>query len=103
MDTGFQGFRKACEIGIMLGWLIQLHKSGGCGTRTRSRDFVRNPRCAVSSVIRRRASLPLFDAQKNDLRLLRSRTVWLVRPQDATGAKVRDAARFLRRPSRRPG
>ena len=44
MDTGFHGFRKACEMGIMFGWLIQRLESSGCGTRTRSRDFARNPR-----------------------------------------------------------
>ena len=52
------------ETEMISGWPIQRSDSGGCGTRTRSRGFVRNPRCAVSSVIRRLASSPLYGTQK---------------------------------------
>lgn len=65
MGIGFQVFRKAFEFGIISGWLIQRSDSGGCGTRTRSLVFVRNPRCAGSLAIRKHASSLLFDAQKN--------------------------------------
>ena len=61
MDIGFQVFRKTLELGIMSGWSIQRSDRGGCGTRTRSPVFVRNPRCAVSSAIRGHASSPLPD------------------------------------------
>src|ERR1700676_2408085 len=87
MAIVFQAFRWVREIGIMFGWPIQRSDSDGYGTRTRSRVFVRNPRCAESSVIRRRGSLPLSDAQKNGLRLLRPCSVGLVRPQDAARAR----------------
>ena len=50
----------------MFAWPTQRSDSGGCGMRTRSPAFVRNPRCAASSVIRRRASSPSNGAQKND-------------------------------------
>ena len=46
----------------------------------RSTDFVRNRRCAAFSAIQRRASSPLYDAQKNSLRLLWSNAHGLVRP-----------------------
>ena len=68
MDIGFQAFRKILEFGIISGWPIQRSDSGGCGTRTRSPVFVRNPRCAVSSAIRGHASSPLYDAQKKGYR-----------------------------------
>src|ERR1700674_3561572 len=58
MVIGFQAFCKVFKFGIMFGWQIQRSVSGGCGTRTLSPVFVRNPRCAVSSVIRRRVSSP---------------------------------------------
>jgi transposase len=64
MVIGFQAFCKVFKFGVMFGWPIQRSDSGGCGTRTPSPVFVRSPRCAVSSVIRRRASSPLYDAQK---------------------------------------
>ena len=57
------------------------------GMRMPSRVFVRNPRYAGSSAIRRRASSPLNGAQKNSLRLLRSSAHGLVRPADASGAR----------------
>ena len=98
MDTGFQGFRKVLEFGIMFGWPIQRSDSGGCGTRTRSVDFVRYPRCAVSSVIRRRASSLLCGAQKNGLRLLWSSSLGLVRPAHAPGSRS-----VLRRHAHLPG
>ena len=50
------------------------------------------PRCAVSSVIRGLGSSPLNGAQKNDLRLLWSNAVRLVRPADAS-----DPRSFMRR------
>jgi len=74
MDIGFQRFRKVLEFGIMSEWPIQRSDGGDFGTRTRSRGFVRYPRCAVSSVIRRLASSLLYGAQENDLRLLWSRS-----------------------------
>ena len=72
----------------------------------RSLAFVRNPPCAVSSAIRRPASLTLSDAQKNSLRLLRSGSIRLVRPAHASGTRsaqrrsagvpaVRDPARAV--------
>ena len=87
MGIGFQAFRRTREIGIMLGWPIQRSDGGDCGTRTRFLAFVRNPRCAASSVIRRRASSPLCGAQKNGLRRLWPRAIGLVRSQDAAGAR----------------
>jgi len=57
MAIGFQAFRWVREIGIIFGWPIQRSDGGDCGARTRFLAFVRNPRCAVSSVIRRRGSL----------------------------------------------
>ena len=64
MDISFQALRRALEFGIMSGWQTQRSDSGVCGTHTRSPVFVRNPRCAASSVTRRRVSSPLFGAQK---------------------------------------
>ena len=71
----------------MFGWRIQRSDSGGSGMRIASPDFVRNPRCAVYSGIRRRVSSPLCGAQKNALRLLWSRTLGLVRPACAPGSR----------------
>src|ERR1019366_1500117 len=72
MDIGFSRFPKVVGSGIIFRWPIYRSDSGACGTRTRSPVFVPNPRCAVSSVIRRRASSCLPGAQKNDLRVLRA-------------------------------
>ena len=55
--------------------------------RTHSRGFVRSPRCAACSVIRKRASSPSNGAQKNDLRLLWSSALGLVRPAHAAGSR----------------
>ncbi len=55
---------------------------------TPSPDFVRNPRCAVSSAIRRRASSRLCGAQKNALRRLRTGAHGLVRPAHAPHAAI---------------
>src|ERR1035438_4729047 len=52
MDIGLQEFRKVLEFGIMSRWPIQRSDSGACGTRTRPRDFVRNPRYTAVSAIR---------------------------------------------------
>ncbi len=71
----------------MFAWLLRRSECGGCGIRTRSPVFARNPRCAACSVIRRRASSPLDDAQKNALRRLRSSVHGLVRPADASGSR----------------
>jgi len=87
MDIGLRGFLVVFEFGIMYGWPIQQSDSGACGTRTRSRDFVRNTRCAACSAIRKRASSPSYDAQKNDLRLLRSSSFRVVRPAHATRSR----------------
>ena len=87
MDIGFQAFRKTLELGIMSGWPTQRSDSGVCGTRTRSPVFVRHPRCAASSVTRRRASSPLIGAQKNSLWRLQQRTLGLVRPQASSRAR----------------
>jgi hypothetical protein len=87
MDIGFQVFRKTLAFGIMSGWPTQRSDSGGCGTRTRSPVFVRNPRCAVSSAIRRHASSSLYDTQKKHLRLLWSSPVGLVRPTHAVRSR----------------
>src|SRR5207237_5774957 len=87
VDIGVQRFPTACDLFIMFEWQIQRSDSGGCGTRMRSPVFGHNPQCAASSAIRRRESLPLFGAQKNDLRLLRPCAVGLVRSQDAAGTR----------------
>src|SRR5450759_882302 len=69
MDIGFSGFRKVIELGMMSRWPIHRSDGGAYGTRTRSPVFAPNPRCAVSSVIRRRASSRLPGAQKNGRRV----------------------------------
>src|ERR1035441_4310953 len=46
-----------------------------------------NPRCAVSSVIRRRASSRSPGAQKNGLRVLRANSFGLVRPAYTAGSR----------------
>src|SRR2546429_7661278 len=101
MDTGVQRFPSARDLFIMFEWQIQRSDCGGCGTRTRFPVFGRNPRCAVSSAIRRRESLLLSGAQKNTLRLLLSRASPLVVPAGADRMGVflvRTGARsFLRR------
>lgn len=71
----------------MFEWPIQRSDCGACGTRIRFRDFVCNTRCAAFSAIRKRASLPSHDAQKNDLRLLRSSAFRVVRPAHATRSR----------------
>ena len=98
MDIGVEAFRQVLGIGIMDGWLLHRSECGGSRTRMRSRAFVRNPRCAACLAIRRHASLRLFGAQKNDLRLLWPSAVRMVRPADPGGARS-----FLRRPARVPG
>src|SRR5450759_1903168 len=80
MDIGFSGFRKVIELGMMSRWPTHRSDSGACGTRTRSPAFAPNSRCAVSSVIRRRASSRSPGAQKNGLRVLRANSFGLVRP-----------------------
>ena len=87
MDTGFQAFRKRPEIGIMFGWPIQRSDGGDLGTSTRSPGFVRSPRCAAYSVIRKRASSSSSGAQKNALRLLWSSAHGLVRPTPAARSR----------------
>src|SRR5437870_3501604 len=98
MDTESAAFSRMFGFGIMFGWLRQPSDGGDWWTRMRSQAFGRNPRCAVSSVTRRHASSLSFDAQKNDLRLLRLGAIGLVRPQDAAGARsvVRGHARLAR-------
>src|SRR5665811_1979496 len=54
MDIGFSRFPKVVGSGIIFRWPTHRSDSGACGTRTRSPAFAPNPRCAVSSVIRRR-------------------------------------------------
>ena len=71
----------------MSGWPFQRSDSGGCGMRMPSLGFVRKARCAVCSVIRRRASSPLSGAQKNALRRLRTSAPGLVRPAHAPRAR----------------
>src|SRR5674536_12132 len=87
MDIGLPGFRKVVELGIMSRWPIYRSDSGACGTRTRSPVFAPNPRCAVSSVIRRRSSSCLPGAQKNGLRVLRAGSFGLVRPAYTAGSR----------------
>src|SRR5450759_187885 len=87
MDIGLPGFRKVVELGIMSRWPIYRSDSGACGTRTRSPVFAPNPRCAVSLVIRRRASSCLPGAQKNGLRVLRAGSFGLVRPAYTAGSR----------------
>src|SRR5215831_6025501 len=87
MGISVQAFRSVVRIGIMGGWLSHRSECGGSRTRTRSRAFVRNPRCAASSATRRPASLLWFGAQKNSLRQLRSSAVRMVRPAYTEGAR----------------
>src|ERR1039458_7900880 len=79
MDIGFSMFPKVVGSGIIFRWPTHRSDSGACGTRTRSPAFAPNPRCAVSSVIRRRASSRSPGAQKNGLRVLRANSFGLVR------------------------
>src|SRR5450830_1330299 len=85
MDIGFSGFRKVIELGMMSRWPIHRSDGGAYGTRTRSPVFAPNPRCAVSSVIRRCASSRSPGAQKNGLRVLRANSFGLVRPAQGRG------------------
>src|ERR1035437_9634547 len=86
MDTGFRGYPRLSEFGMMFGWQTQRSDSGGCGMRMRSLVFVRYTRCAAFSVIRKRVSSFLYGAQKNCLRDLWSHAFGLVRPQHAPGS-----------------
>ena len=61
-------------------WPILRSDGGDFGMSMHSRGFVRSPRCAACSVIRKRASSPSNGAQKNDLQLLWSSALGLVRP-----------------------
>src|SRR5262249_40545885 len=79
-------------------WLLQ--RSGGvCLMHIAFLVFVPWTRCAACSVIRMPVSLLLFDAQKNDLRDVRKKTVRVVRSQAPSGsgpgtvAHGRDAGR----------
>src|ERR1700693_3505913 len=88
MDTRVQAFPTALDLVIMFEWQIQRSDGGGGGTRTRFPVSGRNPRCAVSSAIRRRGSLLLSGAQKNTLRLLWSRALRLGWSPGAVGTRV---------------
>ena len=87
MDIGFSRFPKVVGSGIISVWSNQRSDGGTYGTRMRSPAFVRNRRCAVCSAIRRCASSPSIDAQKNGLRLLRAGSFWLVRPAHTAGSR----------------
>src|SRR5438132_1328662 len=87
MDIGATAFSRPLELGIMFRCPLQPSDGGDWWMRMRSPAFGRNPRCAVSSVIRRLASSLSSDAQKNDLRLLWPNAIGLVRPQDTSGAR----------------
>ena len=80
MDIGFQEFQKGLAFGIMSEWPILRSDGGDFGMSMHSRGFVRSPRCAACSVIRKRESSPSNGAQKNDLQLLWSSALGLVRP-----------------------
>ena len=80
MDIGFQEFQKGLAFGIMSEWPILRSDGGDFGMSMHSRGFVRSPRCAACSVMRKRASSPSNGAQKNDLQLLWSSALGLVRP-----------------------
>ena len=58
MDIGFQEFQKGLAFGIMSEWPILRSDGGDFGMSMHSRGFVRSPRCAACSVIRKRASSP---------------------------------------------
>ena len=87
MDIGFPAFQERLEVGIMFGWPIQRSDGGDCGMHMRSQGFVRSPRCMACSVIRKRVSSPSNGAQKNDLQLLRSSALGLVRPTHAARSR----------------
>ena len=87
MLTRFPVFSSVCKTAIINPWLLYRNDSGGCGMRMRSPVFVRNLRCAVFSAIRKRALLPLFGAQKNDLWLLWPGAIGLVRPAYPSGTR----------------
>src|SRR5665213_2986376 len=85
--AGVRACSGTAETANMFAWLLRRSECGGCGMRIPSPVFVRNPRCAASSAIRRSGSSPLNGAQKNALCLLRSSTLGLVRPTHATGSR----------------
>src|SRR5450759_1901570 len=89
MDIGFSRFPKVVGSGIIFRWPTHRSDSGACGTRTRSPAFAPNPRCAVSSVIRRRASSRSLGAQKNGLRVLRALEIEVRRVRCRSCGKVK--------------
>ena len=95
MDTGYQGFQRLRETGIMFGWLKHRSESVGSQTHIRSQDFARNQLCAASLAIPKHASLIWCAAQKNDLRVLWTSAIGLVRPAHAASTRP-----VLRRPAR---
>jgi pectin methylesterase-like acyl-CoA thioesterase len=54
VDAGFRAWSGSAESANRFAWRPQRSECGGCGMRTSSPAFVRNPRCAVFSAIRRR-------------------------------------------------
>src|SRR6202171_1162822 len=75
------------ETANMFAWLPYRSERGDCGMRMRSRDFVRDPRCAVSLAIPRHVSLLSYGAQKNRMRPVRPSALGLVRPARAQGTR----------------
>ena len=80
-------FSIVLKTGMISGWPNQQRDGGDFGTRTRARGFVHIPRYVESSVTRRLASLRLYGAQKNDLRVLWPCAIGLVRPTCTPGAR----------------
>src|ERR1700681_737396 len=75
------------ETANMFAWLSYRSERGDCGSRMRSRDFVRDPQCAVSSAIRRLASSLSYDAQKNSMRPVWANALGMLRSARAAGTR----------------
>src|ERR1700675_3110063 len=73
---------------MMLRWPIQRSENDGSGTRMPSQVSIRCRPCAGSLAIRRHALLRSRGAQKNDVRLLWSRAIGVVRPQEGTRTRL---------------
>ena len=87
MDIGFLGLGALPESGMMRHGKIRQATASSVGWIFVRERFSRTSECAASSAIQVRGSSPLFGAQKNRLRLLRSYADGLVRPWHAPRAR----------------
>src|SRR3989304_5922341 len=86
-DTGFQTVDADWKTGMLYGWLPPPNPSV-FWTHTLSPGFDPRQASKVSSVIRRRESLPLPGAQKNSLWRLWPVAPQLVRSEDTPGTRL---------------